>query len=458
MKKYLILPVVLALSACGGGGSSTPAGITPVTPAPTVSITLSSPKVSVGGTVKISWTSTNATSCTGTDGFSGTQPSIGSLDFKPTTGGQFKYTLSCTGAGGTGTNTQTLIVPIPVQRTSYLNAKNSNIAPQTLPKDVGIRATEQITAGHQFGDFFQDGTLSMVAFTNNYVPVTDPLYGKAIGHGYFYKKDASGKWVDHTADILKDQTGCITPRKVIVADFNGDGKPDVFVACHAYDQIPVPIGAVQGEHPRMLLSQPDGSYKNIDMGFDCYCHGATAADFDGNGYADIIVTDPAIARRPIYLKNKHDGTFTATPITALAGLHNKNVFNVELVDVNADEKYDLIFPGSEQSTGGNMEKPWDFQSTIYLNDGSNVFADTLQTVKIPTNTSYPFMNDVIVKDLKIAVLRGDPSGKLLVQVYSYPLFNVISSTSVPAGDTVWFTLYNGNIVGSFAINPFTVKW
>lgn len=113
MKNTLILLILLTLSACGGGGGSSPS--TPVTPAPTVSIILSAPKIFIGETVKVSWTSTNATTCTGVDGLAGTQPINGTTNFIPTTGGQFKYTLSCTGASGTSSNTQIVIAEDPIK-------------------------------------------------------------------------------------------------------------------------------------------------------------------------------------------------------------------------------------------------------------------------------------------------------------------------------------------------------
>jgi hypothetical protein len=59
---------------------------------------------------------------------------------------------------------------------------------------------------------------------------------------------------------------------------NRDGRPDVYFACHGVDASPFP-----GEQPRVLLSQPDGTYKNVTIPITCYCHGASAADINGDG-------------------------------------------------------------------------------------------------------------------------------------------------------------------------------
>lgn len=165
MKSKLSLIILSFLSACGGGGSSTSTP-TPVTPAPTVQVTLSKAKPAIGETIQISWTSTNATTCTGMDSLSGIQPTSGMVSFTPISGGQYKYTLKCNGNGGSSDNTQVVMVPIPPQRTSYLNRQNINISPQIMPVSSTYVKEEAITAGHAYGDFFQDGTIAMVAATN----------------------------------------------------------------------------------------------------------------------------------------------------------------------------------------------------------------------------------------------------------------------------------------------------
>ena len=62
MKRQCITTVFASAltSACGGGGSSGAAS-TPVTPAPIVTLSLSAAKVWVGDKVTLTWAATNAT-------------------------------------------------------------------------------------------------------------------------------------------------------------------------------------------------------------------------------------------------------------------------------------------------------------------------------------------------------------------------------------------------------------
>ena len=90
------------LNACGGGG-----GTPPPPPAPTVTITTSSSSITPGQTLTLTWSSTNATSCTASASpsegdWSGTHATSGSQSVTPASVGTINYTLMCTGAGGSG--------------------------------------------------------------------------------------------------------------------------------------------------------------------------------------------------------------------------------------------------------------------------------------------------------------------------------------------------------------------
>lgn len=464
MKSKLSLLALAFLTACGGGGSSAPS--TPVTPAPSISITLSAPKIFIGDTVKISWTSSNATTCTGIEGFAGIQPISGTINFTPTVGGQFKYSLRCTGAGGSSDGIQTVMVPIPPQRTSYLNRQNINMAPQKMPVSSTFIKDEAITAGHAYGDFFQDGTLAMVAATNVFAG-TNGNGSTVAGRIYFFHSDGKGGWIDQTDKILSanDRAGCISPRKVLVADFNGDKKPDVFVACHGIDGN-IPAGFPIGEKPRYLLSQTDGSYKNKQLDLNCYCHGASAADFNGGGFADVVLASPPVLDRVAYLKNNKDGTFSEE-INKFPSLYKKSIWGIEFLDADGNGTFDLALNGGIK-TGDVL---WDYNARIILNSNNNSFNSSSEILFPLDKEADTGWSDIIIKDNKVAVLKyydtsplekwpdGSNKKDLYVEILNFPVMSLVSSAKVaPDKDTVWFTLYNGNIMNAFSHNPYSVKF
>jgi len=222
---------------------------------------------------------------------------------------------------------------------------------------------------------------------------------------HFYK-NVSGTWVDHTSDILSDTSGCLHPRKAIVVDFNGDGKPDVLFACHGLDAAPFP-----GEAMHMLLSQPNGTYKNVQVTdssgnpFAGFFHSASAADFNGNGKADIVVTDNITAATPYFLKNDGDGTFTkdtrlpavvpysttGTPpvLPCTSGCLGAAIFTAELIDFHSTGKYDLFLGGNAPDGNGGNWVP-----TIFNNNGDNTYSQTNVTA-LPYNPQYQLALDIL---------------------------------------------------------------
>src|SRR3989344_3155317 len=78
------------------GGSYTVAS---TTPAPTVTLTANPTTIQSGQSSTLTWSSTNATSCTASGSWTGTKTTSGSQSVAPTTNAT--YTLACTGAGGT---------------------------------------------------------------------------------------------------------------------------------------------------------------------------------------------------------------------------------------------------------------------------------------------------------------------------------------------------------------------
>ncbi len=96
------------LVGCSSGGSSAPAQ---PDPSPSVTVKANTTSVSTGGVATLTWSSANATACTASGGWSGTEPTSGTfttLALSATT----TFTLSC--AGATGTSPATAAVTITV--------------------------------------------------------------------------------------------------------------------------------------------------------------------------------------------------------------------------------------------------------------------------------------------------------------------------------------------------------
>lgn len=211
------------------------------------------------------------------------------------------------------------------------------------------------------------------------------------------------------------------------------------------------------------MSQADGTYKNKQLDLNCYCHGGAAADFNDDGYADVVLASPPVLERVAYLKNNKDGTFSEA-VGRIEGTEKKSIWSLDIIDPNNDGKFDLVL------FGGNLTgiDSWNYNSKIIINDGSNSFKNTSQAVYLPADVrGETGAADIVAKDGKIALLRFLPNfnngqfvkADINIVIYSYPIMSTIYDQVVGVDkDTVWFTLYNGNIMNAFAHNPYSVKF
>ena len=120
---------VFTLSCTGSGGNASESVSVSVQspPTPTVSLSASPTNVSQGGATSLSWSSTNATSCTASGDWSGTKGTSGSESIS-SINSDSQYILECTGAGGSASDTVDVIVittPIP---TVSLSASPSTVS------------------------------------------------------------------------------------------------------------------------------------------------------------------------------------------------------------------------------------------------------------------------------------------------------------------------------------------
>lgn len=110
--------VVVAVNAAGTSANSNQASATPIAaPSPaTVTLAASPATIVSGGSSTLTWSSTNATTCAASAGWTGTKATSGTQSISPTA--TTSYTLTCTGTGGSANATATVTVnpsssPVP---------------------------------------------------------------------------------------------------------------------------------------------------------------------------------------------------------------------------------------------------------------------------------------------------------------------------------------------------------
>ena len=115
------------LTCSGANGSSSSSVKVTVLPPPDVQFALSAPSTTPNSSITLSWSSANATSCRASGGaWSGERTTSGSLVIPNLTPGDKKFTLTCTGSGGSTVIDRTLIVSDPPKIT--LTADKTTVA------------------------------------------------------------------------------------------------------------------------------------------------------------------------------------------------------------------------------------------------------------------------------------------------------------------------------------------
>ena len=295
---------------------------------------------------------------------------------------------------------------ITVKKSSYENesAATKLLGPQDIPKEWRPCGPNPACGANTpmavaYADFMRDGTYSMILHSMEYNKVNLEDRNRK-GNIKFYQK-IGNSWIDNTNKILPqaETEGCLHANKAVVADFMQNGMPSVFFACSGFDG---PGGI--GEKQRMLIGQNDGTYKNIELILPeiCVCTAASAADINGDGYPDLVLTDDWLNMPMLFLINNKNGSFTVDYTRVPQELYQRsNIHTVEFIDFKGFGQYDIFIAGMEAPYGYGVRRT---PARIYLNSGGGYYSGNSK-IMMPTMDGFGYAVDIIYENGYIYLSR-----------------------------------------------------
>jgi hypothetical protein len=210
------------------------------------------------------------------------------------------------------------------------------------------------------------------------MPVACGPRGLPFDTQILYRNNGDGTFSD-----VSDASGVSKARQhyalgVLTGDYNGDGLPDIYVACDRTPSI-------------LFINQGDGTFVDEALlrgaaldenGKALSGMGAAAADFNGDGRLDIFRTNFSDERSTLY-RNRGEGDFDEA--TTAAGMaHNTRYvgWGAGFFDFDNDTWPDLllvnghVFPEVETL---DTDIRYRDQAILYHNQGNGTYADLSQT-------------------------------------------------------------------------------
>jgi hypothetical protein len=206
------------------------------------------------------------------------------------------------------------------------------------------------------------------------VPVMCGPRGLPGAKNILYRNLGNGKFEDVTVKAKIDQTSGHYAFSVSTLDFDDDGWPDIYVAC---DSTPSILYHNNRDGTFSDVAVVAGAAYNED-GREQAGMGSTVADFDGDGRLDIFKTNFSDDTSTLY-RNNGNGTFDDVTYAAGLGLYTRYLgWGTMFLDFDNDGWPDLllvnghVYPEVDrQNLGSSYEEP----RILYHNNGNRTFTD-----------------------------------------------------------------------------------
>jgi len=270
--------------------------------------------------------------------------------------------LACGGGGGGSSSSSSSgangATPIPVSPSSYEN-KNTALPVELtqLPRLSSLPAFANGLTGLSGTPDSVPGSLAIADFQRNgsYSAFVIASNGTNKARAFFVGYSSTDGWSDLSSlfSTSSDWAACVRPEQSAVADLNGDGRPDIYVACSGdYG------GGAHSEPQFVYLSQPNGKYVKsttstiASSAVTLDANGVAIADINGDGCKDVITTNNGDLQ--IMMATSCNGTYTLSipadnigrlPVTGGAVLPTM-IRSVFLVPRSNPLRYDLLVGGN----------------------------------------------------------------------------------------------------------------
>ncbi len=209
--------------------------------------------------------------------------------------------------------------------------------------------------------------------------------------------DGQGNFSLEDGKIIPNMPTFVHPRKAVTADFNSDGYPDIVIADHGWDYAPF-----DGDSLVLILSDGKGRYSHGVIDGPKFFHGVAAGDLDNDGDVDLVSMTG-----DLYI-NDGQGSFVVEPLSDIPrGFQNNwdQIYGVEVFDLDENGQDDFISLGASWVTlpqirfndNGNF-------SAVDLPVPNNVYDDLLDAGYMDVNQDGT--NDIIL-NLQAGRLGGE---------------------------------------------------